>query len=365
MTASRSTTAVRPAEADRPTVPLVRHEIGQILRSSPTFRSMPDDRRRQLAHDLVNIGQYMADAGGSTYGLPLAAAIGESPPVRALDNSQPMPPDPYTVKNLGTAIATVDFPGFVASLIKGVFQAIVDASIQQMEAFAELVKNVSKSVDEYMKDNVTPNQARDYLAGRYPDHLQVDVSGQQPKVVPKPDANETEMPDFFKDLGLSAPVDSLDEQTAEEVLVPAARQQLAIDRQRMLLMMVLMGINRLVVTNGSVKAAVIFDLDLSSTKGSTTDIATAYDNTTNSKSQNSFFAGWFSPTWKSNSETKVNVTTSSKYDSKDTAELKAKLTGDVSVQFASETMPLDQMASMLGLQEPSLPTSAPRTTPST
>ncbi|MFI5896824.1 hypothetical protein ACIA5D_42660 [Actinoplanes sp. NPDC051513] len=347
----------------RPTVPLVRQEIGQILKASPTFRSMPEDRRRQLAHDLVNIGQYMADAGGSTYGLPIAAAIGERPPARALADPPP-PPNPYTVENLGAAIATVDFPGFVASLIKGVFQAIVDASIQQMEAFAELVKNVSKSVDEYMKDNVSPNQARDYLAGRYPDHLQVDVSGQEPKVVPKPDADETEMPDFFKDLGLSVPVDSLDEETTEEVLMPAARQQLAIDRQRMLLMMVLMGINRLVVTNGSVKAAVIFDLDLSSMSKTSTDLATSFDNTTNTKSKNSFFAGWFSPNWKTESETKINVTTSNKYDSKDTAELKAKLTGDVSVQFASETVPLDQMASMLGLQEPSLPTSAPRTTPS-
>ncbi|WP_433361226.1 hypothetical protein ACQPZX_28110 [Actinoplanes sp. CA-142083] len=359
------TAPVRTTAPARPTVPLVRQEIGQILKSSPTFRSLPEDRRRQLAHDLVNIGQYMADAGGNTYGLPLAAAIGERPPARALADGDPAPPaNPYTVDNLGAAIATVDFPGFVASLIKGVFQAIVDASIQQMEAFAELVKNVSKSVDEYMKDNVTPNQARDYLAGRYPDHLQVDVSGRQPKVVPKPDADQTEMPDFFKDLGLSMPVDNLDEQTTEEVLMPAARQQLAIDRQRMLLMMVMMGINRLVVTNGSVKAAVIFDLDLSSTKGTSGDSATTFDNTTNTRSKNSFFAGWFSPSWKTESENKINVTTSNKYDTKDTQELKAKLTGDVSVQFASETFPLDQMSNLLGLQEPSLPTSAPRTTPS-
>ena len=79
----------------------------------------------------------------------------------------------------------------------------MDASIQQMEAFAELVKNVSKSVDEYMRDNVTANQARDYLADRYPDHLQVDISGETPKVVPKEDADESDMPDFFKDLGLA------------------------------------------------------------------------------------------------------------------------------------------------------------------
>jgi hypothetical protein len=345
----------------RPTVPLVRQEIGQLLRSSPTFRALPEGRRRELAHDLVNIGQYIADAGGSTYGVPLGAVVAERPvTARTLADEQPPMQNDLTVAGFGEAINTVDFPGFVSGLIKGVFQAIVDASIQQMEAFAELVKNVSKSVDEYMKDNVSQNQARDYLAGKYPDHLQVDVSGREPKVVPKPDADESTMPDFFKDLGLDMPVESLDEDTTEQVLMPAARQQLAIDRQRMLLMMVLMGINRLVVTNGSVKAAVIFNLDLSSLRKRSNDVAVTHEMNTKSQSQNSFFAGWFSPTWKSKEESNLTVTTTNSSDSTDTAKLKAQLTGDVSVQFESQTFPLDQMTGLLGLQEPSLPTSAPR-----
>lgn len=345
---------------DRPTVPLVRQEIGQLLRSSPTFRALPQARRRELAHDLVNIGQYMADAGGSTYGVPLAAVVAEHPAARALADDQPPAPNDMTVHGLGEAINTVDFPGFVAGLIKGVFQAIVDASIQQMEAFAELVKNVSKSVDEYMKDNVSKNQARDYLAGKYPDHLQVDLAGQEPKVVPKPDADESTMPDFFKDLGLDMPVEQLDEDTTEQVLMPAARQQLAIDRQRMLLMMVMMGINRLVVTNGSVKAAVIFNLDLTSLRKRSDDVAVTHEMNAKTQSKNSFFAGWFSPSWKSVEENHLTVTTNNKSASTDEAKLKAQLTGDVSVQFESQVFPLDQMSGLLGLQPPSLPTSAPR-----
>ena len=43
----------------------------------------------------------------------------------------------------------VDFPAFVAALVHGVFNAIVDASIQQMEAYAALVSQVAASVDAF------------------------------------------------------------------------------------------------------------------------------------------------------------------------------------------------------------------------
>ena len=111
------------------------------------------------------------------------------------------------------------------------------------------------------------------------------------------------MPDFFKDLGLAMPVESLDEEVTEEVLVPAARQQMAIDRQRMLLMMVMMGINRLVVTDGSIKAAVIFQLnttDLGPRRRSTA--ATGFESTAKTKSRSGIFSGWFSPSWKTENE---------------------------------------------------------------
>ncbi|GAB2603509.1 hypothetical protein [Kribbella endophytica] len=358
--------------AARPTIPLVRQEVREVLEQSPTFKALPEQKRRDLAHDMVNIGQYLADAGGETYGVPLAAAVAQDAP-RALADTPPVDTAGQKFADQGGGVAaqagadvlaglvaSVDFPGFVSGLIQGVFQAIVDATIQQMEAFAELVKNVSKSVDEYMKDNVTPNQARDYLADRYPEHLQVDIAGDQPKVVPREDADESEMPDFFKDLGLDFPVDSLDEDVTEEVLVPAARQQMAIDRQRMLLMMVMMGINRLVVTDGTIKAAVIFQLDTTDRVTQTATQATEYDYRHKSNSRSGMFSGWFSPSWTSESKTRVNVTTSRTDESEAAIELKAKLTGDVSVRFKTETYPLDSMTTLLGLQEPSLPTTQPR-----
>ncbi|MCB1403910.1 MAG: hypothetical protein KDJ81_14685, partial [Rhodobacteraceae bacterium] len=95
---------------------------------------------------------------------------------------------------------------FVADLIKGTFQAIVDASIQQMEAYAELLSNVSKTVDQFMSDNITDNNARDWLAGAYPQVIRLDTSGGQPRLVPTPNAGDAAQPNFRGDLNLSEDV---------------------------------------------------------------------------------------------------------------------------------------------------------------
>ena len=61
-------------------------------------------------------------------------------------------------------VGSVDFPTFVGGLIQNVFQAIVDASIQQMEAYAELLKSVAQTVDQFAADNITMNNARDWMS---------------------------------------------------------------------------------------------------------------------------------------------------------------------------------------------------------
>jgi hypothetical protein len=43
-------------------------------------------------------------------------------------------------------------PIFVADLIRGTFDAVVDATIERIDAYAELLKDLSNSVDEYTKE---------------------------------------------------------------------------------------------------------------------------------------------------------------------------------------------------------------------
>jgi hypothetical protein len=234
----------------------------------------------------------------------------------------------------------------VADLIHGTFDAIVTSSIRQMEAYGDLLKNVTKSVGEYMRDNVTQNNARDYLAQQYPDYLEVDTVGQQPSLKPKDSAGDLPLPDFAKELGISAPVESLDEETVEQTLVPAARQRMALDRQHLLATMVLMGINRLVVTDGNIEAKVLFQLD-------------TRDRITKDKSRTATFSdeykykkessGWFSPTVTRDYQSNFSVTTTRSESSTADVDLHTKLSGAVNVRFKSETFPLDKMADIIGV----------------
>jgi hypothetical protein len=51
----------------------------------------------------------------------------------------------------GALVEQVDFPNFVGALIKDTFNAIVDSSIQQMEAYGKLVSEVATSIEDQCK----------------------------------------------------------------------------------------------------------------------------------------------------------------------------------------------------------------------
>jgi hypothetical protein len=340
-------------------LPYVREKVRQLLTRSKAFQSLPPEKRKQVAHDMVKVGRFIVDGNGETRGAPVAATLTSRGDILNAPGTTAGDRFKAAAAQGGTAAYTdmvqkVNFPSFVGGLIDGVFNAIVTSSIKQMEAYAELVKNVSKSVDQYMKDNITPNQARDFLVDKYPGHLELDLSDEQagPKVKPKEGADEDNMPDFFADLGLQDPVQSLDQDTIEEQLVPAARQRLAMDRQQMLATMVMMGINRLVVTNGSIKASCLFRLD-------TTDrVKAAFSKQAQEEDwqyqrRGHGFWGWFSPT--SGVEmASFSVQTNQSEDSEATSKLHADLSGKVDLNFKSETFPLDKMTEILGVQQEKL-----------
>jgi hypothetical protein len=58
-----------------------------------------------------------------------------------------------------------------------------------MDAFGELLANVSKTVNEYMADNVSDNQARDYLENRWPRVIRLDTSLGAPLLQPTDNAD--------------------------------------------------------------------------------------------------------------------------------------------------------------------------------
>src|SRR5215213_4064075 len=107
-------------------LPIVRSQVKTFLTSSQAFHSLPADKRRQIARDMVKVASYLVS--DATSGADRIAA-------------------------------NVDFPNFVSSLLNGVFDAIVGSSIRQMEAYAKLVAGARKSLDEFTNENISDNEA--------------------------------------------------------------------------------------------------------------------------------------------------------------------------------------------------------------
>ena len=160
-------------------------------RSGATAGSFTLQRSRQLSRNLGKIAAYIAEPEGST--------------------------------SMHRLVQAVDFPDFVAQLLHGVFNAIVDASIQQMDAYADLVKDLARAVEQFAGNTVVAVRARDRLIAKYPDLLNDDDGD---------DANDR----------------------SKAAAAPGKRFPKA-NRQQLLATMVLMGINRIVVTSGHVRAS--------------------------------------------------------------------------------------------------------------
>ena len=333
----------------------VRSQVRGLLENTEAFRHLPAARRQQIASDLVKVVGYLADPVAGQKGLAHALLDAGQQPTATENLKQSLAGDPKIVQGefkapaatAGAAAMTdevkaVNFPGFVSSLIQGVFQSIVDASIRQMEAYQKLLEAVAKSVEQYAGDHVSPNQARDYLVNKYPRHLGVDTSGETPKLMVKEGAPD-QAPDFKKDLGLSSEPDPSDE-AGEKMMVEAAQLQMAKMRQQQLSTMVLMGINRIVVTDGLINAKVLIDVKTKD-KATRKNTASMYD-AQHDDSHQSDGGGWFSGS-SSSSNQNHDVTVSSAREDKSTSSVDthASLTGEVRVNFKSETFPLEKLAS--------------------
>ena len=344
----------------------VRGNVRQLLGRSESFNSLSAKQRRDVANALVNVVAYLSDpkAGQDenlTRGLqaagmdpaaetPLFAQAQEEDRERGQRLDQKLVQEDFkaTAGREGAEIfqqltQAVDFPEFVAGLIDGVFNSIVDASIRQMEAYSKLLESVVKSVNEFATDNFTPNQGRDYLVNRFPGTLRLNVDQGQPRMGLTPEGEDGGLQRLQRELGIEQEID-LDDEESELSLAQRGQLEMARLRQKQLATMVLLGINRIVVTDGLINAKVLIDVR-------TTDVAERVNRASTYDSQDKRryrrdTGGWFSSVTDTRSErSKTVVTSATDETSEAKAEAKAKLSGEVRVNFKSETFPLERLAS--------------------
>ena len=157
----------------------------------------------------------------------------------------------------------IAFPEFVAGLVHGTFDAIVDSAIRQMESYASLVSAVAKPLEDFTRDNVSENQAKDWLVQQYPKDLYLSLEG-TPSVLPRPsddkdNSDEPRSPQWLASFGVEG--QELTPELIQGTLIPEAQKRLGRSRQQMLATMVLLGLNRVVVRDGSISARLRFRAD--------------------------------------------------------------------------------------------------------
>ena len=229
--------------------PIVRNAVRKLLQSSPSYRELAPDKQREIAHDTVRVASYMADPHGLLSRQPRAAAA--RAPTKGKRARGPAAAhlavlrDPRVLDApaaVAALLQTVDFPDFVGDLIKGVFNSVVESSIQQMQAYAELIRQAADTVARFKEDNISTDQARNWLAQRFGAQLELDPRGRLRWRV-DPDVGARALASA---LLMASPA------VGTRELVAAARRRMAIDRQQLLATMVMMGINRVVVTDGKI-----------------------------------------------------------------------------------------------------------------
>lgn len=347
----------------QPEHPVIQREVDRLLSATPAYSRLDPSTQQELRRDMAKVAAYMAASPAAALDGPYASQM--APDLKAMlapktdahpvpQPAQPTQPAPGSqapaqaapqggaasrVGDVAKAtLGAIDFPRFVSSLIQGTFQAIVESHIQQMEAYATLLKNVAMTVDRFMVDNISNNMARDYLADQYDGMISRDTSSGRPVLrLNQRGLPNGEMPSFFKDLGFSSP-EELDDDTLEQQVVPAARLHLAQQRQQTLATMVMLGINRVLVEDGEISAKLQFHIDATeSTKIKFDETKTTVGTMAGRAGRDPFSAN------------AVLVNTSS-LNAQSDLNVRADLTGQVKVKFKSDAFPLERFADSAAIQ---------------
>lgn len=413
-----SNTKIPPAAAAGTETPppdrSVRQAVQELLAKSEAFQALESGEQMRFAKNMVKVADFLArpmgvDGRKIPFGLGTPAqalADGDeqnlsapeatfSERMQAVNAIQDEPFKAEAARE-GAAVAgllmdEVDFPEFVGGLIQGVFQSIVTSSMEQMDQYGELIASVSKSLDSFMDENVSENQGRDHMADKFPDLFEIGMDdwggfGDEkatPKLKLREGVDESEAlrrvnNSITFENGELKSLDLSDEQV-EKALVHNARLQLAKQRQQMMASLILMGINRIVVTDGRISAKIMYDfrsIDAKETKRRAVAMDHARDAEGNvqmarsgegsfeSESDISYDGGrsssrgrrrrskgpQYDASYYSKGEYKyqnkpiITAKASAMSGSESQIQTKVQLAGNVSVNFKSDYLPLEKMA---------------------
>jgi hypothetical protein len=221
-------------------------------------------------------------------------------------------------------VDSVDFPKFVADLLKAVFDANMRVMKAQTDDYIRLMREATKSTADFLK-KVKDDDTFAYLA---------ETKGNQFNL------SMEDTPDGGKKLALTTPegekVDMEDNEVKAKIM--DAKIAMAKEHRAALREVLLMGVTRLVVEKGEIEAGVEFKITANRASQ-----LTHRDENVNTISANASFDYWGISGSVSANNTNIQINTSNK-DAKD--ELTAKLMGKVNIKFKTDYFKLDNFANM-------------------
>ncbi|MGD8859539.1 MAG: hypothetical protein PVI30_05965 [Myxococcales bacterium] len=308
-----------------------------LLANSAGFAQLPRTEKEQLFRDLYR-EQYsklaLAASNGGNGGNGHAQALASGRASDLIDDTRHENKRIEQAGELaGDFMREVDFPGFVRDLLKGVFDANLEVTLAQMEAYQKLLQTASQSLASFVR-NVDPAAAFSRLAENEPDDFsfgfddeEKDDEGNAKPILMDKDGNKVDTED-----------------TKIKAKVMDATLALAREQRKLLRESILMGITRLVVEKGQVKASVIFDMKASE-QVEKKDKAAKKSSRSSSNSVSAsggllgkIFGGPSGGHTSSKRKTQISIASTK---SQANTELAAKVTGFVDIQFKSDYFKLD------------------------
>ncbi|MGE0853677.1 MAG: hypothetical protein AB7O44_29375 [Hyphomicrobiaceae bacterium] len=258
----------------------LRGAIRDLLTASAGFHALDPVARREVAQSLVRISHtalaLAAQTGGTAPASPLAAAQSAGASFSGVATDR-------LASTTQRVLNAVSFPRFVNELITGVFKALNESNQQQLQAFLDLVRNVSASAEGFADAQLGEAGARAWLAEHFPANFIVqgdeddatpdEIAAMSPeeraerqverdastRLVLRPGASMPSEGALRAVLGLRA--EDMMPTGGPEALVGFAHAAMARNRQQLLSTMVMMGLQRIVVESGRLNASMRFHID--------------------------------------------------------------------------------------------------------
>ncbi|GHE60961.1 MULTISPECIES: hypothetical protein [Roseivirga] len=318
---------------------IARSKARNALALSPSFRSMPIKDQKSIYRETVK-AEYdkLAHQSGLTTAMANVPKASDN-----IDDSRHAPNYEAGVDAFKDLQEDINFADFVGDLLRSVFDANMDVMKSQTDDYIRLMKQATTDLASFI-NKIDDTTTFAYLAENNSDEFGMSFQDLDD------DSDSGNSGDGQKTVLTNSngePVDLGDNQIKAKIM--EAKIAMAKEHRTALREMILMGVTRLVVEKGKVKAGVVFDFK-ANRNVQKQDKALNKNSTSSGKSSRvgGGLFGIFRAGGGSTSSTRNTNMSVSSAKSVANDELKAKLMGEVEIVFKTDHFQLDNFAQMYG-----------------